>query len=249
VIVDAAFAPARATPRRPRGWEVALFAAALAACGLVLVTISFAGESTYADLALAPDRAPATFATLRTAETPPGAFTLGRSVMSREQLLELHRGWLGYLLGRRDDQPAGPPAAEYFTASERAHMADVRDVFIAAQIAAGAAALVLVWLAANAWRGGSLARLVRAGSLSALALVAVVGIVAAVAFEAVFLLFHQIFFPQGNFLFEPGSNLLVLYPQDYFYGVTLRIGAAFVAGALVLAAAAHASLRVRGASA
>jgi len=236
-------------PRRPRGWEVVVFAVALAVSGLVALTLVFAGPATYADIALAPDRPATTFRDIDGERTRgPGALIGAQVTMAPEALLQLHRAWAAYVTGRSDHQPPAT-TPEFFTGRERAHMADVRRVLIAAQIAAGAAALLLVWLAAKTWRGGSLARLVRAGSLSALALVAVLGIVAAVAFEAAFLLFHQIFFPQGNFLFEPGSNLLALYPQEYFYGVTLRIGAAFVAGALVLAAAAHASLRVRGASA
>ena len=244
MITDAAFAPARAMPPRPAGWEIALFAAALAVTGLIALTLVFAGERTYADIVLAPGRPPATF---RSVETPPGTFSPGRLELSAEELLELHRGWVSYLTGRIGPQPSGP--REHFTRSERAHMADVRNVFIAAQVAAGLAAAVLMWLALGARRRRMLARLVRAGTVAALVMVGGLGALAAVAFEAAFLLFHQIFFPQGNFLFEPGSNLLALYPQDYFYGVTLRIGAAFVLAALLLAAAAHLSLRRSGASA
>lgn len=246
MIVDAAFVPSRAAPPRPWAWEIALFALALAVGGLVALTLVFAGDATYSEIALAPGRPPATF---RTVDTPPGTSVLGRREMSRAELLDLHRGWLAYVTGRAAQQPPRLAAADHFTGGERAHMADVRNVFIPAQAAAAVAALAALLLAVRAWQRGTLARLVRAGALTALVLVAAVAAIAAASFEAAFLLFHQIFFPQGNFLFEPGSNLLALYPQDYFYGVTLRIGAAFVAGALVLAAAAHASLRVRGASA
>jgi uncharacterized membrane protein len=74
----------------------------------------------------------------------------------------------------------------------------------------------------------------------------VVGVAAALAFEPLFLAFHYVFFPQGNFLFDPAtSNLLRLYPESYWYGVTVRIGAGFVAVALTLAGAAHLALRSR----
>ena len=243
MIVDAAIRAAR-TPARPAAWEIVLFASALAVSALVALTLLFAGERTYADIVLAPSRPPATF---RTVETPPGTFTLGRREVPGEELLEIHRGWVTYLTGRIGQQPAGP--AEHFTPAERAHMADVRNVFIAAQVAAGLAAAVVIWLGLTASRRRLLARLVRAGTAAALVIVGALAALAAVAFEAAFLLFHQIFFPQGNFLFEAGSNLLALYPQDYFYGVTLRIGATFVVSALLLAVAAHLSLRRRGASA
>ena len=65
--------------------------------------------------------------------------------------------------------------------------------------------------------------------------VAVSSIVAAVAFEPMFLAFHYVFFPQGNFLFGPGSNLIRLYPEAYWYAVTLRVGVAFVVMTAVVA--------------
>ena len=234
------------TASRPAWWEVAVFAAALAVAGLVGLTLVFAGDATFSEIALAPGRPPATF---QLVGTPPGTFALGRRAMSADELRELHRGWGAYVTGRAGQQPPRLADGDYFTSRERAHMADVRNVFVAAQAATAVAALAALWLAVRAWRRGTVARLVRAGALTALVLVAALAAVAGLAFEAAFLLFHQIFFPQGNFLFEPGSSLLALYPQDYFYGVTLRIGAAFVTGALLLAGAAHASLRRRGASA
>jgi len=67
--------------------------------------------------------------------------------------------------------------------------------------------------------------------------VVLIGLVAVVAFEPLFLLFHYAFFPQGNFLFDPAtSNLIRLYPDWYWEGITLRVGASFVALALALAA-------------
>lgn len=240
MIVDAAFAPTRAAPPRPRTWEIGLFALALAVAGLVALTLVFSGPSTYAEIARSSGHESRTFRPM-----PPSA---GAPVeLDLDRLLGYHVMWSDYVTGRSPGVFRNSNAT--FTEAEHSHMADVRNVFIGAQVAAAVAALAALWLAARAWRRGTLARLVRAGALAALALVAAVAALAAVAFEAAFLLFHEIFFPQGNFLFGPGSNLLALYPQEYFYGVTLRIGAAFVAGALVLATAAHASLRRRAASA
>lgn len=174
-----------------------------------------------------------------------GDATYAEIVRPDQEKAELHRGWVAYVTGRSGAQPG----SRAFTALERAHMADVRNVFIAAQIAAVLAAAGLLWVAIRAWRRGTLARLVRAGAVSALVAVAIVGTIAAVAFDAAFLLFHQIFFPQGNFLFAPGSNLLAIYPESYFYGVTVRIGASFLALAGVLAVVSHVAVRRRSASA
>lgn len=160
------------------------------------------------------------------------------------ELRAYHEGWLAYVTGRSSDPAAVVGSPPLFTAQEVAHMEDVRRVFIGAQVAGSVAAGALAVVAAAAWRGGRLARLVRGGALAAALGVAAVGAAAALAFEPAFLLFHQIFFPQGNFLFDPAtSNLLALYPQAYWWGITLRIGAAFVVGALALALLAHLALR------
>jgi uncharacterized membrane protein len=75
--------------------------------------------------------------------------------------------------------------------------------------------------------------------------VAVIGIAAAVAFDPLFLLFHEMFFPQGNFLFGADSNLIRLYPEWYWQGITAGVGLSFIGVALLVAAAAHSALRRR----
>jgi len=86
--------------------------------------------------------------------------------------------------------------------------------------------------------------LVRDASLAAAGIVLIVGIAAALAFDPLFLLFHEIFFPQGNFLFDPAtSNLLRLYPEWYWQGITAGVGVSFIGLALITAAAASVTLR------
>jgi uncharacterized membrane protein len=71
-------------------------------------------------------------------------------------------------------------------------------------------------------------------------------VAAAVAFDPLFLLFHDVFFPQGNFLFDPAtSNLIRLYPEWYWQGITAGVGVSFIVVALLVAAAAHIALRRR----
>ncbi len=86
-------------------------------------------------------------------------------------------------------------------------------------------------------------RLVRAGALGAAAALAIVGALAALAFDQAFLLFHEVFFPQGNFLFDPApSNLVRLYPVWYWQAVTFRVGVSFIAACALVAIAASAGL-------
>lgn len=241
MIGNAAFSsPGVARPSGPARWEVAAFAIAFAVAGLVVMTLVFSGPSTYADIARESGRETATF---RTIAPPPSRIV----ELDLVQLLGYHVMWVDHVTGRTPG--LSRIGNGLFTDAEHRHMDDVRSVFIAAQIAAVLAAAILVWLALRAWRHGTLAPLARAGAVSALVVVAVVGILAAAAFDAAFLLFHQIFFPQGNFLFAPDSNLLAIYPESYFYGVTLRIGASFVALAGLMAAVSHVAVRRRSASA
>src|SRR5256886_12736756 len=112
-------------------------------------------------------------------------------------------------------------------------MADVRAVCRCAEVAAVLALFVVAYRISRARRRGSALRLVRAGSLVAAGIVAVIGVAAALAFDPLFLLFHDVFFPQGNFLFDPAtSNLLRLYPEWYWQGITAGVAMSFIALAL-----------------
>lgn len=225
----------RQSPTIPARWQIAMFALCLAVCGLVALTLAFSGPATYVDIARASGRETATF---RISGSPERLTRL-----DLDALLGYHVMWADYVTGRTPGVLR--TNGTIFTPAEFSHMADVRNVFIAAQVAAVLAGLAAAGLAVAARQRGALARLVRSAALAALATVAVVGILAAVAFDAAFLLFHQVFFPQGNFLFASDSNLLAIYPESYFYGVSLRIGASFVALAGLLAVLSHAALRRR----
>jgi uncharacterized membrane protein len=122
-------------------------------------------------------------------------------------------------------------------------MADVRNVFRGAETVAVLAVGVAAFRVLRARRRGESLGLVRDGALFAAGLVAIVGVAAAVAFEPLFLLFHRLFFPQGSFLFPPESNLIRLYPEWYWQGVTAGVGGSFIAIALLIAAGAHMALR------
>jgi uncharacterized membrane protein len=74
--------------------------------------------------------------------------------------------------------------------------------------------------------------LIAASAVGAVAVL--LAIIFAVAFEAAFLAFHAIFFPPGTFLFEPGSNLITLFPTGFWFDASLAAGATIVVGAVVV---------------
>jgi hypothetical protein len=219
--------------------EVAIFAIAFAVFGLVALALIWSGDWAYAALANATGNTSATFL------VPPEAReTCGQAmVMDLGRLREMHRAWAAYVIGASD--VAIGPGCSLFTSDERSHMADVRAVFRGAEYAAALALFVLVFRVERARRRGDALRLLRAGALIAAGIVAVIAVAAAVAFDPLFLLFHEVFFPQGNFLFAPDSNLIRLYPEWYWQGITAGVGLSFIAVALLAAGAAHIALRRR----
>src|SRR5437016_7311877 len=214
--------------------ELALFAIAFAVVGLVAFALLWSGDAPYRDMASANGVTRFVFV------VPPD----GRQETDLETAVALHAQWSRYVTGGTNDPPRStrPP----FTDDEYSHMSDVRRVFDGAKIGAiGGIVVLIVRLQRARERGpADMWWLVRGGTLAAAAGVVLIGLIAIFAFEPLFLAFHKVFFPQGNFLFDPAtSNLVRLYPDWYWEGMTLRIGASFVALALVLAGLATVGLR------
>ena len=109
-------------------------------------------------------------------------------------------------------------------ADERAHMRDVRGVLGLATSTFGTAAALLAALVAAKRHRRWLWRGIGQGSTA----LAVAGIGAGIAtvffFDSAFLLFHLVFFPQGNFLFDPRTQRLTqLFPTQFWTDTAIAI--------------------------
>ena len=116
--------------------------------------------------------------------------------------------------------------------TERSHMRDVRAVF-ASLYAAAAVALAILgiafwragrqgsrWTRRDAWRG------VRFGAIGLVIGTAVAGVIALVAFDVAFEVFHRLFFAQGTYLFDPATSRLVqLFPDAFWSETAIAVGA------------------------
>jgi integral membrane protein (TIGR01906 family) len=216
--------------------ETALFAVGFAMAGLVLFAIVWSGTGAYEDMAKANgvDR------TTLVAHVPGG----GTYTTDRSGLVAIHGRWSTYITGGIADAPRFE--TPLFTEDEYSHMADVRRVFDGAKllIPAGLFVMAIRLQRARSHSVEAMLKLARDGAVAAGVGIAAVGIVAAFAFDQAFLLFHEVFFPQGNFLFDPAtSNLVRLYPDWYWEGITFRIGLSFIAVAAAVAFAAGVGLR------
>lgn len=138
-----------------------------------------------------------------------------------------------YLDGRFDASLEGEEPL--LDADERSHMSDVsRLVRLLAGITVAALVVVGVtgtWLRREPGRQGGI-MLIAAGSIGTVAIL-LAGIFA-VAFEPAFLFFHELFFPPGTYLFPTGSDLIVLFPQGFWFDAALLAGGSIVLVALLV---------------
>jgi len=109
-------------------------------------------------------------------------------------------------------------------ARERGHMADVRSVFFGFGLVALLAVLVLVNIGIFARGAAWFRTAVRRAAVILAVAVMVLGIVAAVAFDSLFEVFHEIFFPPGSFDFDASSKLIQLFPDQFWFETSLLLG-------------------------
>jgi integral membrane protein (TIGR01906 family) len=134
--------------------------------------------------------------------------------VTREIVLEV---WLGP--GTFEQEVAGEPV---FDDRERSHMADVRQLVLSfyALVLLAAAALVVAGVASRGsrafWRAVALgAKILAVGA-------AAVGVAFALFFDTAFTLFHQLFFAEGTWTFDPTTERLVqLFPYGFWTETTV----------------------------
>lgn len=140
----------------------------------------------------------------------------------------------------------GPPAftvavngRPVLDAAERSHMVDVRNVVVPAVAVLGIALVVLVALFVAGRRDTWFWRAVAVGSGALTLFGVVVGIAVGFLLDTAFLLFHLVFFPQGNFLFDPSTQRLAqLFPEQFWTETSIAIavvGLLLAAGVTALA--------------
>jgi integral membrane protein (TIGR01906 family) len=126
-------------------------------------------------------------------------------------------------------------------ARERAHMQDVRTVFIGffgAAIVTAVGALVIAARRRGEARRGTW-RAVRGGATGLAALLVAGGATAFVAFDALFEMFHRLFFAGGSYTFDPSTERLVqLFPFQFWQETAIAVGVVCIVLALVVVALA-----------
>ncbi len=122
----------------------------------------------------------------------------------------------------------GPGGAPFYDSAERGHLSDARLLLWLCFVGGAVSVLGIGSLMVRAgedrrratWRVIS-----RAGASAAAVLVVGVALISAVAFDTLFTLFHQVFFPGGNWAFDPATQRLVqLYPFAFWQIASAALG-------------------------
>ncbi len=146
-----------------------------------------------------------------------------------------------YLRGNRDDlvivTEIDGIQQEFYNDNEISHMADVRDLFVLCirirYAALAAVILILLWFAIKK-KSYILARSFLGTVIAIAAAAAGFGLLAASDFTRYFTYFHQIFFSQGNWLFDPReSRMINMLPEGFFSDTALYILLCFLVSMLV----------------
>jgi integral membrane protein (TIGR01906 family) len=134
---------------------------------------------------------------------------------------------------------AGPMLGDVLTEPERSHMLDVRNVFAGLYllVLVGVATLVVAFRRARSSEARAAAwRAVRNGGRVLAVVISVLGIVALVAFDTAFEVFHRLFFSAGTYSFDPATSKLVqLFPDAFWSETAIMVGVVILAVAVVTA--------------
>ena len=153
---------------------------------------------------------------------------------------------IDYTAGKREDMVAwadfGGETKEVFNDREKAHMVDVRELFLGAEkvtyaaIAGGIVILTLLLIFVKEKR--SVLQGYRIGNYVFLVVFGLIALYAATDFTSFWTSFHHVFFTNDLWLLDPNTcNLILMVPEQFFFDLVFRIVGWFVGIGVVLYAA------------
>jgi integral membrane protein (TIGR01906 family) len=120
----------------------------------------------------------------------------------------------------------GPDAQPFYDTDERAHLGDAR-LLLGIFLVVGGIGIIAIGAALSTGkdRRPAIWAIVGRAGLATSMVVLVLGLISLVAFDSLFTLFHQVFFPGGNWAFDPTSQRLVqLYPFRFWQLAAAALG-------------------------
>lgn len=165
--------------------------------------------------------------------------------MEMEDAMYVTREMMAYLKGDRERLSVVTTVEgkeqDFFNEQDRLHMEDVQGLFLGGlamrrwAFAVLAAALVILAAVCRKEMWKTLAGSFQAALGILTALILFLGIAMARNFNAVFTKFHEIFFDNDLWIFDPAEDYMIrMLPEGLFFDMVIRIGGFFLAGLTVL---------------
>lgn len=164
--------------------------------------------------------------------------------MDMEDVMEVTSYMMDYLIGKEEvlsiETEVEGRTQDFFNEQDRLHMEDVKNLFLGGLklrtvMLLLAAVLVLFLILTKA----DLKKMLTGAYFAALGVFAILiaGLLVsfAVDFTASFTVFHEIFFTNDLWMFDPAEDYMIrMLPEGFFYDMVMRIGAFFVGGLMLL---------------
>lgn len=158
--------------------------------------------------------------------------------MEMEDIMDVTKQMMAYLKGDKKELSVyttiGGERQDFFNEQDRFHMGEVKELFLGGfALRRYAAAVFVVSIVALVLMKADLRRLLpKAYEITVgifLGLSAAFGVAIALNFNRCFVLFHEIFFDNDLWIFDPAEDYMIrMLPEGFFFDMTLRIGGLFI---------------------
>lgn len=158
--------------------------------------------------------------------------------MTMDNIMDVTDQMMAYLIGNKAElsviTDVDGETQDFFNEQDRFHMGEVKDLFLGGlkirNIMLVAVLLILILLAA---RKADLIKLLPRAYFVTLGITGVITVVLgglfASDFDKYFRIFHEIFFDNDQWMFDPATDYMIrMLPEGFFYDFVFRIGGFFV---------------------
>ena len=164
--------------------------------------------------------------------------------MTMDNIMDVTDQMMAYLIGKKAELSViidvDGETQDFFNEQDRFHMGEVKNLFLGGlkirNIMLVAVLLILILLAA---RKADMIKLLPRAYFVTLGITGVITIVLgglfASDFDKYFRIFHEIFFDNDQWMFDPATDYMIrMLPEGFFYDFVFRIGGFFVGSLAVL---------------
>ena len=164
--------------------------------------------------------------------------------MTMDNIMDVTDQMMAYLIGNKAElsviTDVDGETQDFFNEQDRFHMGEVKELFLGGlkirNIMLVAVLLILILLAA---RKADIIKLLPRAYFVTLGITGVITVVLgglfASDFDKYFRIFHEIFFDNDQWMFDPATDYMIrMLPEGFFYDFVFRIGGFFVGSLAVL---------------